>query len=336
MIREAIQKIIVGDALTEAEMVDTMNEIMEGKTTDAQIACFLTALRLKGETIEEITGAARVMRDKATPIQTKHALVVDTCSTGGSGLHSFNISTTSAFVVAGAGVPVAKHGNRGVTRQSGSANVLMALGVNIEISPEHVGQCIDEVGIGFLFAPVLHGAMKYAIGPRREIGIRTIFNTVAPLTNPAKARAQVLGVYAPELTESHANALNNFGSQHAFVVHGNDGLDEITTTTTTRVSELANGTVKTYTLDPADFGIPKAEPKMLLGGTPEENAEMSLGILMGNKGPKRDIVVLNAGAAIVAGGKADNLDAGVELATKSIDSGDALAKLEALKSKSNS
>ena len=335
MIREAIQKVMAGNALTEAEMIDTMNEIMEGKTTDAQIACFLTALRLKGETIGEITGAARVMRAKATPVPTKHSLVVDTCSTGGTGLSLFNISTTSAFVVAGADVPVAKHGNRGVTRQSGSANVLMALGVNIEISPEHVGQCIDEVGIGFLFAPALHGAMKYAIGPRQEIGIRTIFNALGPLTNPAGAQAQVLGVYAPELTETHANVLNNLGCKHAFVVHGDDGLDEITTTATTRISELRNGDVKTYTLDTTKFGIPKAEPTSLLGGSPEENAEITVNILKGEKGPKRDIVVLNAGAAIVAGGKADNLDSGIKLAMESIDSGEALAKLEGLKALSN-
>ena len=335
MIREAIQQVMAGNALTEAEMIETMNEIMEGKTTDAQIACFLTALRLKGETIREITGAARVMREKATPVPTKHSLVVDTCSTGGTGLSPFNISTTSAFVVAGAGVPVAKHGNRGVTRQSGSANVLMALGVNIEISPEHVGRCIDEVGIGFLFAPALHGAMKYAIGPRREIGIRTIFNALGPLTNPAGAQAQVLGVYAPELTETHANVLNNLGCKHAFVVHGDDGLDEITTTTTTRVSELRNGAVKTYTLDATAFGIPKGDLNALLGGSPEENAEITVNILKGEKGPKRDIVVLNAGAAIVAGGKADSLEAGIELANESIDSGEALAKLEGLKTVSN-
>ncbi|MCG9130210.1 anthranilate phosphoribosyltransferase [Candidatus Poribacteria bacterium] len=335
MIREAIQQVMAGDDLTEAEMIDTMNEIMEGETTDAQIACFLTALRLKGETIEEITGAARVMRDKATLVPTKHSLVVDTCSTGGTGLSLFNISTTSAFVVAGAGVPVAKHGNRGVTRQSGSANVLMALGVNIEISPEHVGQCIDEIGIGFLFAPALHGAMKYAIGPRREIGIRTIFNALGPLTNPAGAQAQVLGVYAAELTETHANVLNNLGCKHAFVVHGDDGLDEITTTTATRVSELRNGAVRTYRLDATTFGIPKAEPASLLGGSPEENAEITVNILKGEKGPKRDIVVLNAGAAIVAGAEADSLDAGIELANASIDSGAALAKLEGLKTASN-
>lgn len=335
MIREAIQKVIAGNSLTEAEMIDAMNTLMEGEATDAQIACFLTALRLKGETVAEITGAARVMRAKATPVLTKHPLVVDTCSTGGSGRNSFNISTTAAFVVAGAGVPVAKHGNRGVTRQSGSANVLTALGVNIEINPEHVGQCIDEVGIGFLFAPMLHGAMKYAIGPRREIGIRTIFNALGPLTNPAGAQAQVLGVYAPELTETHAKALHELGSHRAFVVHGNDGLDEITTTTTTRVSELVNGAVKTYTLEPTEFGIPRADATSLLGGTPEENAEITANILNGEKGARRDIVVLNAAAAIVAGGKAENLETGLELARESIDAGKALEKLERLKSISN-
>ena len=345
MIREAIQKVIAGNALTEAEMMDTMNEIMEGKTTDAQIACFLTALRLKGETVEEMTGATRAMRAKSTPVPTRHTpdlqatpkvpRLVDTCSTGGTGLNHFNISTTSAIVTAGAGVPVAKHGNRGVTRQSGSANVLMALGVNIEIGPEHVGRCVDEVGIGFLFAPTLHGAMKYAIGPRREIGIRTIFNAIAPLTNPAGPQAQVIGVYAPELTEAHANALNNLGCQHAFIVRGDDGLDDITTTTTTRVSELRNGTVETYTLDPTTFGIPRAEPEALLGGAPEENAEIVVNLLNGEKGPKRDIVVLNAGAAITASGKADSLDAGIQLASESIDSGAALAKLEGLKAVSN-
>ena len=335
MIREAIQKVIAGHSLTEAEMDSAMNTIMEGEATDAQIACFLTALRMKGETIAEMTGAARVMRAKATPVKTKHSLVVDTCSTGGSGRNSFNISTTSAFVVAGAGVPVAKHGNRGVTRQSGSANVLAALGVNIEIGPEHVGRCIDEVGIGFLFAPMLQGAMKYAIGPRREIGIRTVFNALGPLTNPAGAQAQVLGVYAPELTETHATVLNNLGSHHAFVVHGNDGLDEITTTTTTRVSELVNGAVKTYPLDATELGIPRADAASLVGGAPMENAEITQNILNGETGARRDIVVLNAAAAIVAGGKAENLEGGLELARDSIDSGKALEKLEELKTVSN-
>lgn len=335
LIGQAIQKVIDGSHLTESEMTEAMNEIMEGETTDAQIACFLTALRLKGETIDEITGAARVMREKATSISTNQKLLVDTCSTGGTGLHSFNISTTSAFVVAGTGIPVAKHGNRGVTRLSGSANVLMALGVNIEITPDKVGRCIDEVGIGFLFAPMLHSAMKYAIGPRREIGIRTIFNAIGPLTNPAGAKAQVLGVYSKELTELHANVLKNLGSTHAFVVHGNDGLDEISTTTTTSVSELVNGEIKNYTLDPTTFGISLTEQDSLLGGTPEENAEMTINILKGEKGPKRDIVLLNAAAAIVAGGKAVDLESGLEIAADSIDSGNAMEKLEGLKSVSN-
>lgn len=335
MIQDAIKKVVEGNDLAEEEMVETMNEIMEGKTTDAQIACFLTALRLKGETVEEITGAVRVMREKATKINTKHPLVVDTCSTGGTGLHSFNISTTSAFVVAGAGVPVAKHGNRGVTRQSGSANVLMALAINIEISPEQVGKCVDEIGVGFLFAPLLHGAMKHAIGPRREIGIRTIFNAIGPLTNPAGAKAQVLGVYSSELTETHAHVLKNLGTKHAFIVHGADGLDEITTTTTTRISELKNGEVNTYTLDPTTFGISKANQESLLGGTPEENAEMTVNVLKGQLGPKRDIVLLNAGAAIVAGGKTDNLEVGIKLAADSIDSGNAFATLDGLRTVSN-
>ena len=335
MIREAIQKVVDGQNLTETEMTDTMNEIMSGEATDAQIASLITALRIKGETLEEIAGAASVMRSKATPVSTKHALVVDTCSTGGTRLNSFNISTTSAFVVAGAGVPVAKHGNRGVTRASGSANVLIALGVNVEITPEHVGRCIDEIGIGFLFAPMLHGAMKYAIGPRREIALRTIFNTVAPLTNPAGAGAQVLGVYAPELTETHANTLRSFGSVHAFVAHGNDGLDEITTTTTTRVSELVDGSVKTYTLDPSELGIRKAQAEDLISGTPEENADTIVRLLNGERGPKRDIVLLNAAAAIVAGGKAGDLKDGLALANESIDSGKALEKLDGLKARSN-
>ena len=335
MIRETIQKVADGENLTERETVDTMNEIMSGEATPAQIASFITALRIKGETIEEITGAARVMREKSTKIHTKHPFAVDTCGTGGDGSHSFNISTTAAFVVAGTEIPVAKHGNRAASSQSGSADVLKALGVNIEIGPEQVGACIDDVGIGFLFAVTLHGAMKYAIGPRREIGIRTIFNALGPLTNPAGAQAQVLGVYAPTLTEPLANVLKNLGSQRAFVVHGEDGLDEITTTTTTQVSELVDGEVNTYTLDPSGLGISAAQPSDLKGGTPEENADMTLGLLRGEKGPKRDIVLLNAAAAIVAGGKAADIAAGLAAAAESIDSGRALAKLEGLKAKSN-
>ena len=335
MIRETIQKVVDGHDLTERETVDTMNEIMSGEATPAQVASFITALRIKGETIEEITGAARVMREKSTKIQTKHPFAVDTCGTGGDGSHSFNISTTAAFVVAGTEIPVAKHGNRAASSQSGSADVLKALGVNIEIGPEQIGACIDDVGIGFLFAVALHGAMRYAIGPRQEIGIRTIFNALGPLTNPAGAQAQVLGVYAPTLTEPLANVLKNLGSQRAFVVHGRDGLDEITTTTTTQVSELVDGEVNTYTLDPTELGIPTAQPSDFKGGTPGENAEMTLSILRGEKGPKRDIVLLNAAAAIVAGGKAKDIAAGLAAAAESIDSGRALEKLEGLKAKSN-
>ena len=353
MIRETIQKVVDGENLTEHETVDTMNEIMSGEATPAQVASFITALRIKGETIEEITGAARVMREKSTKIHTKHPFAVDTCGTGGDGSHSFNISTTAAFVVAGTEIPVAKHGNRAASSQSGSADVLKALGVNIEIGPEQVGACIDDVGIGFLFAVALHGAMRYAIGPRQEIGIRTIFNALGPLTNPAGAQAQVLGVYelnaaaaivaggkatdiaTPTLTESLANVLKNLGSQRAFVVHGGDGLDEITTTTTTQVSELVDGEVNTYTLNPTELGIPTAQPSDLKGGTPEENADMTLSVLRSEKGPRRDIVLLNAAAAIVAGGKAEDIAAGLAAAAESIDSGQALAKLEGLKAKSN-
>ena len=335
MIRETIQKVVDGHDLTERETVDTINEIMSGEATPAQVASFITALRIKGETVEEITGAARVMREKSTKIHTRPPFVVDTCGTGGDGSHSFNISTTAAFVVAGTEIPVAKHGNRAASSQSGSADVLKALGVNIEIGPEQVGACINDVGIGFLFAVSLHGAMKYAIGPRREIGIRTIFNVLGPLTNPAGTQAQVVGVYAPTLTEPLANVLKNLGSQRAFVVHGGDGLDEITTTTTTQVSELVDGEVNTYTLDPTELGIPTAQPSDLRGGTPEENAEMTLSVLRGEKGPKRDIVLLNAAAAIVAGGKAKDIAAGLTAAAESIDSGRALEKLEGLKAKSN-
>jgi len=335
VIREAIQKVVAGQHLTERETVDAMNEIMGGRATDAQIACFITALRMKGETVEEITGAARVMREKATKIETKHPFVVDTCGTGGDGAHTFNISTTAAFVVAGAGIPVAKHGNRAASSKCGSADVLKALGVNIEISPAQVGRCIDEVGIGFLFAVALHGAMKYAIGPRREIGVRTIFNALGPLTNPAGAQAQVIGVYDAALTEPLAAVLGKLGSQRAFVVHGGDGLDEITTTTTTRVSELANGAVKTFTLDPTTLGLPKARSKDLAGDTPEANAEITLAVLSGEKSPQRDIVVLNAAAAILAADKAEDWRDGLALAAQSIDSGNAMKALEALKRLSN-
>lgn len=331
MIREAIAKVVDDEDLLEEEMQEVMNEIMTGGATPAQIASFITGLRVKGETVDEISGAAKVMRDKATRINIKDSIVVDTCGTGGDMAQTFNISTTAAFVVAGTGLMVAKHGNRSVSSACGSADVLQALGVNIELKPVDVERCMNDIGIGFLFAPLFHEAMKYAVGPRKEIGIRTIFNILGPLTNPAGAKAQVLGVYSHGLTETMARVLMRLGASHCFVVHGTDGLDEITITTTTKVSEGKNGKVRTYTVKPSDFGLKKAKKVDLLGGDASDNARITTAILSGEKGPKRDIVLLNAAAAIVAGGKAKTLKEGVKLAADSIDSGAASAKLEALK-----
>lgn len=335
MIKEAISKVIQQKDLTEEEAIGVMNEVMGGEATPAQIACFLTALRLKGETVEEITGCARVMRDKVTPIKTKQEIVVDTCGTGGDGLHTFNISTTAAFVVAGAGLVVAKHGNRSVSSRCGSADLLKAFGVNIEVGVEKVEECLEKVGIGFLFAPLLHQAMKYAIGPRREIGIRTIFNILGPLTNPAGAKAQVLGVYTPELTETLAGVLKNLGSRHALLVHGMDGLDEITLTAETKVSEQRGGQIRNYHIKPEDFGLKRCRMEDLKGGDTEENVEITQGVLKGEPGPRRDIVLLNASAAMVAGGKAKDLAQGIEVAARSIDSGKAMEKLKELISLTN-
>ena len=333
--QKAIAKVINGDDLRRDEMVDVMNQIMSGEATDAQIGAFLIALRLKGESVDEIAGAVAVMREKATPIATKHDVIVDTCGTGGDHSGTFNISTTAAFVAAGAGLCVAKHGNRAATSQSGSADVLMALGVNIEASPETVSQCLDEVGIGFLFAPALHGAMKYAIGPRRELGVRTIFNALGPLTNPAGARRQVIGVYSAALTETLAGVLATLGAERAYVVHGADGLDEMTLTGPTKVSELKDGAVSTYRVSPGEVGLGQARADALKGGDADSNASITLSVLKGAEGPARDIVLLNAAAAIVAGDKASDLREGVQVAAEAIDSGRAMAKLEALIEASN-
>lgn len=333
--QKAIAKVIDGDDLRRDEMVDVMNQIMSGEATDAQIGAFLIALRLKGESVDEIAGAVAVMREKATPIATKHDVIVDTCGTGGDHSGTFNISTTAAFVAAGAGLCVAKHGNRAATSQSGSADVLMALGVNIEASPETVSQCLDEVGIGFLFAPALHGAMKYAIGPRRELGVRTIFNALGPLTNPAGARRQVIGVYSAALTETLVGVLATLGAERAYVVHGADGLDEMTLTGPTKVSELKDGAVSTYRVSPGEVGLGQARADALKGGDADSNAAITLSVLKGAEGPARDIVLLNAAAAIVAGGKATDLREGVQVAAEAIDSGRAMAKLEALIEASN-
>ena len=331
MIKDAIAKVVDEEDLTEEEMQEAMNEIMTGAATPAQIASFITALRIKGETVDEITGAAKVMREKATRIKASDHVVVDTCGTGGDMAHTFNISTTAAFVVAGTGLIVAKHGNRSVSSACGSADVLQALGVNIDLRPIDVERCLNEIGIGFLFAPLFHEAMKFAIGPRKEIGIRTIFNILGPLTNPAGAKAQVLGVYSHGLTETMAKVLMKLGANHCFVVHGADGLDEITITGTTKVSEGKNGKVRTYTVRPSDYGLKKAKKVDLLGGDANENAKITMAVLSGEKGPKRDIVLLNAAAAIVAGGKAKTLKEGVKLAAESIDSSAAKEKLEAMK-----
>ena len=334
-IQAAIAQAIEGKDLTRTDMVSVMDAIMSGEAADAQIGGFLVALRIKGESIDEIRGAAEVMREKSTKIKTTHSVIVDTCGTGGDHSSTFNISTTAAFVAAGAGLCVAKHGNRSVTSQSGSADVLAVLGVNTVASPEVVGQCLDEVGIGFLFAVALHGAMKHAIGPRRELATRTVFNALGPLTNPAGATRQVVGVYSPNLTEMLANVLRGLGSEHAFVVHGSDGLDEVTTTGPTRVSEFKTDSVSTYEISPGDFGLDTAAPEDLKGGEPAENAEILKGVLSGEKGPRRDIVLINSALALVAGGKAESLEEGVALAAKTIDSGAATEKLDGLIEVSN-
>ncbi len=335
MIKEAISKVVKGLDLTEEETMKVMHEIMGGGASPAQIASFITALRLKGETIAEITGAAKVMREKATKIDAGTKDVIDTCGTGGDEAMTFNISTAAAFVAAGCGLTVAKHGNRSVSSRSGSADVLRALGVNIEAEVERVEECLSEAGIGFLFAPMLHGAMKYAAPVRREIGIRTIFNILGPLTNPAGARRQIIGVYDPELTDILAKVLYNLGSVHAFVVRGEDGLDEITLASETKVTELRDGNIRTYHVKPEDFGLERCKPGELKGGDPEENADIIMRILKGEKGPKRDVVLLNAAAAIVAGGRAKNLEEGMAVARGSLDSGSALEKLELLKKITN-
>jgi anthranilate synthase/phosphoribosyltransferase len=329
-IKEAIGKVMSGEDLLGEEAEAVMGQIMAGEATPAQIGAFLTALRLKGETVEEITGCARAMRRNAIPVRPQRRDLVDTCGTGGDRTGTFNISTTAAFVVAGAGLAVAKHGNRSVSSHCGSADVLETLGVNLELTPEQVARCIDEVGIGFLFAPRLHPAMKYAIGPRREMGVRTIFNILGPLTNPAGATRQIMGVYDASLTSPLAQVLGRLGAQAAFVVHGANGLDELSTTGINRVSHLRDGWVKDFALDPAELGLPGARLEDLRGGTAAENAQITQAILAGEQGPCRDVVLLNAAAALVAGGVAGDLKEGLQRAAEAIDSGRAREKLEGL------
>jgi anthranilate phosphoribosyltransferase len=329
-IREAIDKMVNHTDLSEAETIEVMNQIMTGEATPLQVAAFLTALRMKGETVAEITGAARVMREKAHRVDVGSKTVLDTCGTGGDQKGTFNISTTSAFVVAGAGVPVAKHGNRSVSSQSGSADVLGALGVRVDAPKERVEQCIAKIGIGFLFAPLLHEAMKYAVQPRRDIGIRTIFNLLGPLTNPAMASYQLIGIYSGELVAVIAHVLKNLGSARAMVVHGLEGLDEISLCGPTKVAELRDGKVTEYILEPEQMGFARCRLEELHGGNAEESAVIVKSVLQGDQGSPRNVVLLNSGAALYVSGSAATLQDGIRLGAESIDSGRARQKLDQL------
>ena len=329
-IREAIDKMVNHTDLSEAETIEVMNQIMTGEATPLQVAAFLTALRMKGETVAEITGAARVMREKAHRVNVGSKTVLDTCGTGGDQKGTFNISTTSAFVVAGAGVPVAKHGNRSVSSQSGSADVLGALGVRVDAPKERVEQCIAKIGIGFLFAPLLHEAMKYAVQPRRDIGIRTIFNLLGPLTNPAMASYQLIGIYSGELVAVIAHVLKNLGSARAMVVHGLEGLDEISLCGPTKVAELRDGKVTEYILEPEQMGFARCRLEELHGGNAEESAVIVKSVLQGDQGSPRNVVLLNSGAALYVSGSAATLQDGIRLGAESIDSGRARQKLDQL------
>jgi anthranilate phosphoribosyltransferase len=342
MILEALHRIANHrQSLTRDEARDVMSEVLTGKCTDAQIAALLVALHMKGETVEEIVGFAEAIRTAASPLQavdesaidvsgTERDALIDTCGTGGDASGTFNISTATAFVAAGAGVRVAKHGNRSVTSKCGSADVMEALGVNITLTPTRVAACLHEVGIAFLFAPALHSAMKYVQPARRELRLRTVFNLLGPLTNPARASAQVVGVYSDELVEKLAEALSMLGLRRALVVHGSDGLDEITISGSTRIAEVRDGQVRTYEITPEDFGLQRSPIESLTGGDVTANAQIIRELLHGKKSPCRDVVLLNAAAALVAAGKADRLSDALPVATTAIDSGAATKKLEAL------
>jgi anthranilate phosphoribosyltransferase len=330
MFREYLTKIIARKNLTQSEMSEMIGLIFSGEVSDSQVGAFMAALATKGETFEELAGAAQAMRRKALRIEALGQTVVDTCGTGGDGANTFNISTTTAFVVAGCGVTVAKHGNRSVSSKCGSADLLENLGVNLNTAPEIVEEAIAEIGIGFLFAPLYHGAMKFAMTARKEVGVRSIFNMLGPLTNPAGANCQLLGVYAPQLTEMFAEALKMLGSRRAFVVHGHDGLDEISVCAPTRISELNDGQIRTYDISPDQFFREGAGPQELAGGEPARNAEITRRILTGEKSARRNVVLLNSAAALVASGSAKDFPAGIRLAETAIDSGAAVGKLEAL------
>jgi len=330
MIKEAINSLVSGQSLTFEEAAGVMQEIMGGEATPAQIAAFITALRIKGETVDEIAGLASVMREKAVPVKATPP-VVDTCGTGGDNCASINISTAAAFVVAGAGLIVAKHGNRAMTSRCGSADVLEALGVKIDLGAEAVAQCLDKVGIGFMFAPLFHPAMKHAAGPRREIGIRTVFNVLGPLTNPAGAGHQVIGVPDEALGHKLAAVLHRLGTKHSLVVHSRDGLDELSISSPSLVWEVTGqGVQPSYGVEPSDFGFHRSSLSDIKGGTPEENAAILRRILNGEKGPGRGVVVMNAAAALLAGDYAKDLKDGARIAEEVLDSGKAAEKLESL------
>ncbi|MDR7433867.1 MAG: anthranilate phosphoribosyltransferase [Armatimonadota bacterium] len=331
MIREAIEKVVQRISLSREEARAAMGEIMDGQATPAQIASLITALRMKGETVEEIVGFAQAMRERSVRISPRVDHLLDTCGTGGDRLNTFNISTIAAFVIAGSGVHVAKHGNRSVSSRCGSADLLEALQIPLDADPASVERCIEEERIGFLFAPRFHLAMKHALGPRREIGIRTVFNILGPLTNPAGAQYQILGVADPSLVEVMAECLLELGARRVMVVHGLDGMDELSICAPTKVAEVDQGTIRTYTLDPGEIGLSHSDLTAISGGTPEENARIALSILQGEHGPRRDAVVLNAAAGLYISGHASDLREGVVLACESIDSGAAYDRLVALR-----
>ncbi|RKZ47734.1 MAG: anthranilate phosphoribosyltransferase [Gammaproteobacteria bacterium] len=329
-IQSAIQSVIDKKNLSNDEMRDVMQSIMTGECTDAQIAGFLVGLRSKGETVDEITAAAHVMRELASRVQINHETLIDTCGTGGDGSNTFNISTTAAFVVAAAGGRVAKHGNRSVSSKSGSADVLEAAGVKLELTPEQVAQCVEEIGIGFMFAPMHHSAMKHAIGARKKLGVRTVFNVLGPLTNPAGAKRQVMGVFSHDWLETLANVLKNLGSEQVMIVHSEDGMDEISISAPTNIAELKDGEIKTYKIEPEQFGMQRADINTLAVEDVEESFKVMQAVLDNQGGPTQDIVLLNAGAAIYTAGIEDTLAAGIESAKRVIEDGSARAKLDEL------
>lgn len=331
MLKEILAKLIQKEDLNEAEMIEATTEIMGGEATPAQIGGFLTALRIKGETVTEITGAAKVMREKALKVNFNAPIVIDTCGTGGDGARTFNISTTTAFVVAAAGIPVAKHGNRAMSSRCGSADLLEALAIKVDLPPERVAECLNEVGIGFMFAPVFHAATKNVIGPRRELGFRTIFNLLGPLTNPANANCQLIGVYQPELTGIIAQVLQRLGVKRAMVVHGGGGIDEFSLEGVNKVSFLHDGKIDTLIVKAEEFGLPAVANRELRGEDPVENAKLTVGILTGSEqGPRLDVVLLNTAAALMVAEVVSDFKAGIAYANKLIMNGSAYHKLQQL------